>query len=567
MSTPFNANGPQKRIDSDPIGTAVGAQRTQRVTSQQVAFLLAAVARIPDVFLAARFQLTPELFEPGEAHFVLVTKSIFAAADGNRGMIPREAAVARELICLKCSAEIESDKARMYYTPTVERRVMDDGGLLDMIFAMPVSQEVAAESMSLLRQFMTERKVADPVMRALAGIESNSTLKDPASLMTIIDAHARDVAGIGVDAGSDAIVDEVDFRPEGAKLVSTKIDWLDELMNGGHAAGEAYVVLGVTGAGKSSLATQIAMEGAELQALIAAEVGPLEAGYWYYFSYELSTDEMRERCYSYGAKVHHETFHIKPRRPLSTAEIPESLHPYEHDPVINSPGNPLMGERERMAALNMRQSGANNRLKIVDYSGKVEGQGMGGVEEIASYLKRENMRGRKIAGIVIDYAGLAVNRLIGHRRLRPDAEYPLLSQFVDQVRNQVSIPLACPAWVLHQFHGDVNKKAPGAKVSHSEARGSRNFADNCDFAFGFAGYNKATGLMTVTMSKHRRAAGREDDTIVRFDGRIGTFSRPDQDYVIDPQTRQIVPRNYLDSIPVRQNRGGLPPVNPLDGMS
>lgn len=558
---------PRGGADADPIGTAIGAQRTQRITAQQIAFLLATIARIPNVFLAARFELTTSLFEPSEAHFVLVTRAIFAAADSNKGTIPQNPDVARELICLRCSAEIESDTARMFYTPSVERRVMDDGGLLDMIFAMPVSAEVTGEGMSLLKQFLNERKFSDPVLRALAGIGSADTIKDPTTLIAAIELHARNVAGIGVDPGSDAIVDEIDFRPEGAKVVSTKIPWLDEMMNGGHANGEAYVILGPTGGGKSSLATQIAMEGAELQALIASEVGPLDAGYWYYFSWELSEAEFRERCYSYGAKVHHETFHIKPLRPLTTADDPATLHEYERDPAVNSPGNPLMGERERMAALNKRLSGPNNRLRVVDYSGKIPGQGVNGVEEVAGYLRSEQTRGRKVAGIVIDYAGLAVHRLIGHRRLRPDAEYPLLSQFVDQVRNQVSIPLACPAWVLHQFHGDVNKKAPGARVNHSEARGSRNFADNCDFAFGLSPYNKATGLLTVCMSKHRRAAGREDDTIVRFDGRFGAFVSPDQDYVVDPQTRQIVPRNFMETLPVRPVRGALPPVDPRDGMS
>lgn len=565
-----SASGPRKAVDSDPIGTAVGAQRTQRITPQQVAFLLAAVARIPDVFLAARFQLTSELFEPSEAHFVLITRAIFAAADGNQGVIPQDAAVARELICLKCSAEIESDRAKMYYTPSVERRVMDDGGLLDMIFAMPVSQEVSAEGMSLLRQFVTERKVSDAILRAFAGVSSGDTIKDPAALIALIEGHARDVAGIGSDPGSDAIVDAVDFLPPGVKIISTQIPWLDEIMNGGQAAKETYVILGPTGGGKSALGVQIAMEGAELQSRLAYEVGPHEAGKWYYASYELTEDELRERCYSYGAKIHRDTFkQDRPgvRRPMTTSENLDALHAYERESHINSPGNPPMGELERLLALRKRLSGPNNRLRLIDYSGNVPGQGGGGVEEVAAYMKRERARGHRIAGIVIDYAGISVKRLIGTRRLRPESEYALLSQYVDQVRNQIAIPMDCPVWVLHQFHGAVNSKAPGARVSHHEASGSRNFADNCNFAFGLSPYNRTTGLLTVTMSKHRRTAGREDDTIVRFDGRFGAFVSPDQDYVVDPQTRQIVPSNFIDNLPVRPTRGGLPPVNPLDGMT
>lgn len=566
MNNQPNGKPPRNPADDDPIGTAVGAQRRTRITPNEITLMLATVARVPAVFLVARYKLTSNLFDPSEARYVLILRSVVSAADDNRGALPENPDAARVLVETKIGVEIASDVMRDYYSASVERQVLSDGGLLDTIFALPLTADVENMGVSLLARFVMERKVSDPFRRAMSGLSSQDTLLNPAALISVIESHARDVAGIGSDPGSAAVVDDIDWRPQGALLTSTKIPWLDEMLGGGHASGEAYVLLGCTSGGKTALAVQLAMEGAEFQASIAADIGPIEAGHWYYFSWELSEDEVRERVYAYGARIHHETFNNKPLRPLTSSDDPNSLHEYEFDPYVNSPGNPVMGERERMKALNKRLSGPNNRLWIVDYSGKKPGQGLGGVEEVAAYLRRERMRGRKVAGVVIDYAGLAVGRLIGARKLRPDAEYPLLSKFIDEVRNQISIPMACPSWVLHQFHGDVNKKAPGTRVHHSEARGSRNFADNCDFAFGLSPYNKTTGLLTVTMSKHRRAKGREDDTVVRFDGRFGAFLSPDLEYVVDPQTRQIVPRDYVETLPVRPVKGALPPVNPMDGM-
>jgi hypothetical protein len=567
MNNQNDGKSPRHEADADPIGTAVGSHRTARLDSREIAFMLATIARIPDVFLVARFQLTTDLFDASEAHFVLVVRAIFAAAESNGGLIPQDRDVARELICLKCASEIATDTTRRYYNGAVEKKVLDDGGLLDMVFAMPISKEVTAEGMTLLRRFITERKVADAIVRAFAGITSRDTIDNPVAMIARIEGHARSVVGLGVDPGSPAVVDQIDFLPPGAAVVSTQVPWLDEVMNGGHAPMEAYVILGPTGGGKSALGVQIAVEGAELQNQIAAEIGPLDAGRWYYVSYELTENQMRERVYAYGAKIHRDTFKGPKRRELTKAEARQSMHEYEFEPFVNSPGNPLMGEYDRLTAFNKRLSGVNDRLTIVDYSGQHPGHGVNGVEEIAGYMKRERARGHRIAGVVIDYAGLCAERMVNHRRLRPEAVYPALAAFMDQVRSLISIPFECPSWVLHQFHGDVNKKAPGARTSHSEAQGSRNFANNADFTFGLSPYNRNTGLLTVTMSKSRRAPGREDDTIVKFDGRFGAFITPDQDYVVDPQTRQIVPRNYLDSLPIRPGGRGLPPpVNPLDGM-
>lgn len=897
FASDFPTPKPAPAAAADPISQAFAADRRARLSAHEVSVLLSVAARLPAVYLAARPRLESTLFEASEGRFVLFWRGVCGVADAHGGRLPGDALAAKELVAARCSAELANDPARMFYTPAVEQAVLSEGGLVDAAFAFPVdAPQVEEYGYELLARFVTERVIADPLRRHFAGLAGTETLSDPLTLVRAVEAHAREIVGIGVDPGGDAVVDSDDWCPAGAQTVPTQIPWLDELLNGGHAAKETYVLLAPTGGGKclgrdtpvlmydgttkmvqdvvvgdrlmgpdstprtvrstcsgrenlyrvvqtkgesyvvneshilslkltptstgqaheridicvrdylrqsrtfkhrakgwrtgvewasravpldpyflgiwlgdgtqtkaqvskpdpeirdavaavgeamglvmtdqsgrdaacpswtlttgvrggrpedrqngvlnalrelgvvaekhvpecylvndrktrlavlaglldtdgslkhhgrgyeypssnprladdavflarslgflvtkvrrvtkcqtgatcvswrlqisgnvdeipcrvakkkalprrkrrdhlvtgirleplgegdyygfeidgdrlfllgdftvthnTALAVQVAIEGATLQAAVAAEAGPEVAGHWYYFTWELNRQQMQERVYSYGARVSRTTLNQqdpRTRKPVfSSAADPTSLKPYEHEPYVNSPGNPLMGERERIVALRRRLAGPHSRLVIVDYSGEVPGQGLGGVEEVAAYLRREEARGRRVAGVVLDYAGLAVSRLIGHRKLRPEAEYPLLNGFGDAVRNQVAIPFNCPAWVLHQFHGDATKRAAGARMHHSEARGARNFADNADFALGIAPYNKLTGMTTVNVSKHRRTPGREDGAIVRFDGRFGAFLSPERDYVIDPISRQIVPKDFLDVLP------------------
>ncbi len=535
--------------DADPIGTAVTDSRVPRMTEHEISYMLATSARIPTVFRVAQSRLASDLFEPSEARYILFWRSLCLAAESAGGLPPADADPAKELVAMFCSREVATDASGRLYSPSVERSVLDPGGLLDEVYALPISADTVPAAFDLLARFIHERRLFDPVRRAFAGISTQQTLKNPQTLFAMIEAHARDVAGLASEPGSDAVVDRDDFIPESALQFTTGQRWLDEQLGGGAAKQEAYVILGPTGGGKSALGVQVAIDGAELQSAMVAELGPANVGHWYIFSWELNTNQLRERVYSYGARVSRNTFKdVDPRtrRPaFSTAEQPETLKPYEHEPHINSPGNPVMGEAERIFAFRKRMAGANSRLHLVDYSGAVAGCGTGGVGEVVAYLRTEIAQGKRVAGVVIDYAGLVVQRHVAASGLRPDSEYNFLASFVDQVRNRVSIPLDCTAWVLHQLHGDVTKRSPGAKIHHSEARGCRNFADNSDFAFCLSPYSRSTGLLTINCTKHRRAPGMEDGAIVHFDGRFGSFRDPDQAYAVDPMTKQIVPRNYL----------------------
>lgn len=535
------------RDDPGPVGAS-----TARMTQAQVAFMLVAAVRMPTVAIHAERIQSSHFDARSEAHLILFWRAASAAAKRHGGVLPADAAAAREIVGVRCTEEIAADPSESFYTPQVQHRVLGQGGLVDEAFTMPVGPAVESEAVDLMIRFLTERAAFEPIRRAILGLGPNDVPADLNSMAAALVKHSTELAGLRADPTFDAIVDSDDFRPPGADTFTTGEAWLDQIMDGGQAGHEVYALLGATGAGKSSLGVQLAYNSVKAQVSAITDIGSDMAGHWYYFTYELTLDQVRERVYAYGAKISRSTFNGKDklgkRLSYSTAADPSTLREYEREIIVNSPKNPIRGELERMRALRLESNGLNKYFHIVDYSGSVAGQGLGGVDEMAGYLAGQRARGCRIGGVVVDYAGLSVSRYVADRRLRPEAEYPILNTYIDSVRTKVAIPFDCPCWVMHQLHGDFTKGESGAKVHHSSAKGSRNFADNADFAFGLPRYNDKTRLLTMSMTKSRRAPGTEDAVILRYDGRFSMFTPPSEEYVVDAFTHQIVPRGFADRI-------------------
>lgn len=556
-----------KRVQPDAIEAAFAASSAPRMKGHEIVWMLTAAIRIPAVMTVARTHITRQLFDTSEAAFSLLWTAASSAATECGGALPTDPHVARELVALRCSTELANDPGRMYYTASVQRMVMGEQGILDDIEAFKVSPEIENVAFQLIARFLRERMLSDPIRRALAGIGPHDVIGDPETVISVIENKARELVGLSNDPGSAAVVKG--FVPVGRKAVTTKMNFMDRLMGGGHAPSEAYCVLGPSSGGKSALMVQLALEAAELEAAVANELGEERARNWYYFTWELTEAQLRTRVYAYGAKISFDSMKAFANNgvPYSTSANPETLKEYESDPYVNSPGNPVMGETERLEAFERRCTGLGANLRIIDYSGDKSGHGSGGVDEVASYIKREIAAGQRVAGVVLDYAGLTVDRYVSAKNMNPDAVYSLLASFGNMVRSKIAIPFACKTWVLHQLKGDAARKRYG-KLHYSDARGCRNFADNFDFGIEFQKYNEATGLVEFSASKHRHAAGLSDGVVARFDGRFGAFLDPDQEYVKDPSSGRLVPRAFLDRVvSVPTSRGPKKPLNPMDGLS
>lgn len=537
-----------------------------RLSAGEVTYLLAFAARDRQTFLAALPVVQPDLFTAGaETHFVLFWQGVTRAAAANGGTLSADPLAARDQVMAACQAELVHDPAGLFYPNPVRAAILNEGGLVYQVFGpdFAPADDARPTALKLLGRFLVERKLADRLLTTLAGLEPGTTLADPAAVLAAFEKSWASVAATGADPGAGAVTDDPLYRPPLPTLIPTGCPWLDIIMNGGQAAGEAYTVLGGTGSGKTSLANQLFVEGGLYQEALAADGG--EAGYWYYFSWELNKHDLMQRVYSYGAHVHADTY--RRNQPFSTAADPDSLKDYEREYDVNPPGRPPRGEQERLRDFATVVRGSASRLVIVDYSGSVPGAGLGGLDEAIQYLRMQRARGRKVAGAIVDYAGICLSRMIrGNKAMSPSDEFVLLNGFVDQARFQMAIPFACPVWVVHQFHGDQAGRAPGIALHHKDARGSRNIGDNADFCHNIGNHDKTTGLLAFSTSKTRRAPGRTEPLILRFDGRFGRFHVPSGSYEIDKYTKQIVDAASAAAIAVRGPSGGTPPVDPRGGL-
>lgn len=527
-----------------PKSDAAGAP-APRTTAAELRGLLCTAVRRPALFQLCCEHVTPDLFDETEAAALLFWKSVQEVLRHQH--LPADPLQAAQVLHAQVTREAATDAAGTVYTPAVVRAVLDrDGWLYEAFACAPPGDEKVEWASRVLRGFLYERMVGDPMRFGLAALAPTATLADPAALLEKFQKQAAKIAGVGVDPAVDA-VPGLDFKPKPPQIFPTGVAGLDEAMGGGQAGKECYLILGPTMGGKSALATQIFVEGGRFQAAKALLAGGPAAPKkpWLYFSYELTKDQMHERVAAYGARVSRNT--LSASRPedqeYSTAA---KIKDYEREAIVN-PCQPYTGESERMLALARELSGG--WLYIVDYSGEVRGRGIGGVPELARDCEEKANKQGGIAGVVVDYAGLAVSRLRqSNSKMRPSDDYELMATFVDEVRNRVSIPFDCPAWVLHQFHGDVVSMSPGARLHLNQGRGGRNLGDNSDFAFGIGNIDRKTNMVALWMLKHRRVAWDGKPIVCQFDGRFGTFLRPAGQWDVDPYTRQIVNRADADAL-------------------
>jgi hypothetical protein len=311
----------------------------------------------------------------------------------------------------------------------------------------------------------------------------------------------------------------------------------------------------------------IAVNGARYQVQQANE--GKESGYWYYFSYESPiTPDIRCRLLSYAAEIHFGVT-MKKFKGVSDLSTSEQLKEYEKkrwDKQIKA-GLPVPGELERY---NAALAALGDKLKLSDMSGNQNPSvGTKYVGEIVRTLQDGISQGRKPVGIVIDYAGIMVERYMSAKNEKVENEFHYLNRFVNHIRTQVAGRFNCIAWVLHQLHGEAAAASPTTKQHHSKARGSRNFADNANFAFNIGTKDPQTNCCIVTCTKARRAEMVKNPPIVYIDGPFGRMEAQDQKYQLDQNTKKIVDRQlanmYQDNVKEINQMIGRKPKNTNPG--
>jgi|SaaInlV_165m_DNA_1040744.scaffolds.fasta_scaffold02640_3 hypothetical protein len=320
-------------------------------------------------------------------------------------------------------------------------------------------------------------------------------------------------------------------------ICSTGIDFFDKYLAGGQAPGEGYGLMAPYGTCKTTLAVMLWCTAARAcyEETLLAEEWDGRKGMSILVSYEAPlSPEIQHRTIMYAAQVSRYSLERMGKEGLSalSGDAGKPL-PYEKQ-VFKSQINEGVFSPE-CVRVSEAISWVNEHIHCIDLSGadkeKFPGAGNGGVEEIVNRIKLE-LRERErngsewyIKNVIIDYVGLMVDRDVSLRKDNPVEDHKAYQAAVGQIVNLISKPFDCPTWVLHQLSGQANASLNPTKVlHHTDAKGSKSFAENLDFCFVIGSLTNDS-LGQIACTKHRRA-GKNPPSVLKIDGEFNLVTAP-----------------------------------------
>jgi hypothetical protein len=485
-----------------------------RLTDEKIEWMFAHVCRLPDIGSLAFGSLQANCFNAGtEAHYRLFWK---VASDVYRDQGP-QVFETLDYLCAFMEVELQS---RIRDNPgsinrDQQRKLLsrsdDRPGLLRWIFEIVKLSELNIQwGKDLLTAFRVEREVNDALL-SIASASSGKVITNlPETLRELSEQHIAITSRAGDRAESGA---PPGWTPPRMNKVPTNVGFLDVFLKGGHASAEVYGVLGAYGSGKTSLAVQIAYQGA-MRELVKAERDPeYHPKDWFFFSYEATADEIRVRLWAQACTIDHHKLEEYDREALTTADNGvDSLDDYERqyfDRDIRQ--GVVLGERER---LDRTIGQLNINFWVHDMvSSENPKKGSGYVDEIASLIQtdisewsRRDGWQHEVGGVVVDYAGACAKRHMDERGIQTSETRHYIGGMGAVIKRKVAVAFHCPVWLFHQLSAQSNKRAMTAEAHHADAAEARNFAENLVFCFQLGTKDPKTSTLYLSCTKARRGA-------------------------------------------------------------
>ena len=269
------------------------------------------------------------------------------------------------------------------------------------------------------------------------------------------------------------------------------VPFLDRFLEGGHQGGQQYGLLGPIGVGKTTLGTMIASQGA-LREKAAADRG--EAwGVWCIVSVDTPIEVVQQLVLSDLGRISRQE-----HKSIDYKKLCSGLQGYEHDHIAEIPhkdGVPL-GEQQRyeeVCKLFGRQ------LNLLDFL--PEDFMSDPVSVISNRLENELGNANYIAGIVVDYVGLIMNRHLRDSDIPAQWRAGRFKKFVEESRCRLAQKFGCPVWLIHQLNGNANKRSPVARQHHRDAKETKHFGDHLDYCFVLGTQDPNSRCFTLECTK------------------------------------------------------------------
>jgi len=512
--------------------------------------------RCRQVFLEAKAHISVELFDRvREPHWAVLWATLYDLDKDYGGW-------AYESLVHAVSHRQRQDASAMSPRSWDALLRPDEQGIIFSTFASRESDMMPDYGRNLVRQFLQERTVVMPLTRVMrssgdAYVQNFSQLLAEANARASrIDAVRELPAGLGMPAIGSPL-------PPPIPVIPTTLTYFDRHIEG-RRRGDANGILGVRGAGKTTMGIDLAITEAKNCFARRAAGGPDLLSV--FMSYEEPEEKLIRRCWSNATKIRSSKLDMLTDWNMLTTAA--NLDEYERNmEAVLTPNQIVMGERERYEEAMVW---FNRHFVFVDMSGsgRYPKAGRGGVDEIVAMLNRvQEERNQGIDSVVIDYAGLVCRRYMTDRNIPADNIRHYLGPMGDRIRCEVAIRFDCTAWIMHQLASDQGKRSATTKLTDLDAAEAHNFAENLAACGCLGVADPRTGCQLFNWSKVRyRKQWEHAPSVIMLDGAFCRFNDVSARYRADSVTRSFMNPNESQVVyGADDNRHvgvptGIPPV-------
>lgn len=400
-----------------------------------------------------------------------------------------------------------------------------------------------------------------------------------ADISLIEEARAKLTTIRGYAAAVESVVFPTGLEFEDTQFLSSGVEMIDTICDGGFMGGEVVGHTAPIGAGKTTLALQLFW--AQMESVLAKyngvplqDISPAEVPRVYMFVFEPVVN-LRPNLVSMAGRISRSSmmqyFKTKDLNCFSTRARHE-YKDYEHKVLIGEAikaaqqGNAEWpaGELERFKAVVEK---ANRFLTIADFSGRDEAMtsfASRGVDGIRDFIEanQERLGGPGVKLVIVDYVGALVSiwaRTAGSRVTRM-SRGDQIKEAMSLLNVEVANPFNATVWAAHQLNPEENKRGGGQVPDPLAGEGTGMFHEQCAMAFASGTLTKE-GIAIFMPSKQRRAE-KPVPVVCRLSKLFAQWESAQADYII--QHNKVILRSEYRDVAAANAVGGsrtnLPPA-------
>jgi len=502
-------------------------------SDHQMSGMFTGLLRCRTFFNDARRLLARNQFNPGsEDHYVLLWDVMCRLCDHYDQWTC-------DMVLLEVYQALEQNPGMM--PPVVQHMLTatDMSGIVFAAFHTPTEHISIPYCRDLLREFLEERTVVAPLRYFMESAGPNLLPENFDNFLDGINEQRSRVRSMQdmplVESAPDL---NQQLTPSAVKHL-TGVPFIDGPL-GGMREGDTNGIIGVTGAGKSTLGAHMAVDMAKNSWDRASETRK-KPGMVVFFTYEEEAKKMYPRIWSAAFKIRRNKLEDM-TKPADTLTTRANMEEYERRLSEKEGGGLCEQERWQVG-----RHWLNQCFKLFDMSGSGEypNAGAGYIAEMAACLEwLVGQTGNPIRAIVVDYAGLVCKRYMRINNIDDSRLRNFLSSFGDEVRREISERFACTSWILHQIAAQEGTRRPTKLLHHSMASESKAFAENMAVCGCIGTPDQATGVRMLNWSKVRYTQQDQVPPVpIRINDQFAIMEDMSARFEIDPTTQRFIDRN------------------------